>query len=69
MNQFLRVLVWKTLKSFELWENEKLVQAPIFKGQAMMRWRNFERFYRPRADAWTVYDNSGEQPAPVESGP
>lgn len=32
-------------------------------------WRNFERFYRPLADAWGVYDNSGEQPVPIESGP
>ena len=32
-------------------------------------WHNFQRFYRPLADAWGVYDNSGEQPVPVESGP
>ena len=29
-------------------------------------WVNFERVYRPLADAWAVYDNSGPQPVLVE---
>ncbi len=32
-------------------------------------WQNFTRHYRPIADAWAVYDNSGEQPVLVEDGP
>jgi predicted ABC-type ATPase len=32
-------------------------------------WENFQRFYRPLADAWTVYDNSGDTPRPIEQGP
>jgi predicted ABC-type ATPase len=30
-------------------------------------WANFEGIYRPLADAWTVYDNSGASPQYVES--
>ena len=29
-------------------------------------WRNFERHYRPLADAWTIYDNSGDKPRLLE---
>ncbi len=32
-------------------------------------WRNFDRVYRPLADAWAVYDNSGSRPILVEKGP
>ena len=32
-------------------------------------WANFERSYRPLADAWTVYDNSGRKAVIVEQGP
>jgi len=28
---------------------------------------NFERFYKPIADAWTVYDNSGDRPVLMDS--
>ena len=31
-------------------------------------WENFERIYRPLADAWVVYDNSGETPRLLEQG-
>jgi len=30
---------------------------------------NFHRIYRPLADAWTVYDNSGAVPRLLEQGP
>ena len=30
-------------------------------------WVNFERVYRPLADAWTVYDNSGQEPQLLET--
>jgi predicted ABC-type ATPase len=30
---------------------------------------NFQQFYRPLADAWAVYDNSGETPRLIEQGP
>jgi predicted ABC-type ATPase len=30
---------------------------------------NFERIYRPLADRWSVYDNSGPDPLLVERGP
>ena len=32
-------------------------------------WTNFQRFYRPLANAWAVYDNSGEAPRLIEQGP
>ncbi len=32
-------------------------------------WRNFRTVYRPRADSWVVYDNSGPTPILVEKGP
>jgi predicted ABC-type ATPase len=32
-------------------------------------WINFERFYRPLAEAWAVYDNSGDAPRLMEQGP
>jgi predicted ABC-type ATPase len=32
-------------------------------------WLNFDRMYRPLADAWAVYDNSGSRPILVEKGP
>jgi predicted ABC-type ATPase len=32
-------------------------------------WRNFCEFYRPMADAWMVYDNSGNTPRLIETGP
>ena len=32
-------------------------------------WANFQRIYRPLADAWAVYDNSGETPRLLEQGP
>jgi len=32
-------------------------------------WKNFEAVYRPLADVWTVYDNSGNAPVLLERGP
>jgi predicted ABC-type ATPase len=32
-------------------------------------WDNFQSFYRPLADAWAVYDNSGAVPKLLEKGP
>ncbi len=32
-------------------------------------WMNFRGIYRPLADAWAVYDNSGEVPRLLEEGP
>jgi predicted ABC-type ATPase len=32
-------------------------------------WRNFQNIYRPLADAWIVYDNSGDSPRRIEQGP
>lgn len=32
-------------------------------------WTNFDAVYRPLADAWAVYDNSGPRPILVEKGP
>jgi predicted ABC-type ATPase len=32
-------------------------------------WTNFETVYRPLADAWAVYDNSGDVPRLLEQGP
>ena len=32
-------------------------------------WLNFESVYRPLANAWAVYDNSGRRPRLLEIGP
>lgn len=32
-------------------------------------WRNFERHYRPLADVWAVYENSGPTPVLLEQHP
>jgi predicted ABC-type ATPase len=32
-------------------------------------WRNFEQLYKPIADAWMVYDNSGDKPQLIERHP
>ena len=32
-------------------------------------WTNFRRLYKPVADAWMVYDNSGNSPSLIETGP
>jgi hypothetical protein len=32
-------------------------------------WMNFQQFYRPLADVWAVYDNSGDSPRLIEQGP
>jgi predicted ABC-type ATPase len=32
-------------------------------------WKNFENIYRPLADAWSLYDNSGESPRLIAEGP
>ena len=32
-------------------------------------WHNFEHHYRPLADAWAVYENSGAVPIPLEQYP
>ena len=31
-------------------------------------WENFQRIYRPLADSWAVYDNSGGPPRLLEKG-
>jgi len=32
-------------------------------------WENFQRIYRPLADSWAVYDNSGRAPQLLEKNP
>lgn len=32
-------------------------------------WQNFQSMYRPLADTWSVYDNSGDVPRLLEEGP
>jgi predicted ABC-type ATPase len=32
-------------------------------------WDNFRAIYRPIADAWMIYDNSGDKPTLIEEGP
>jgi predicted ABC-type ATPase len=32
-------------------------------------WVNFETLYRPLADAWAVYENSGRRPTLLENEP
>ena len=30
-------------------------------------WKNFQAIYKPLADAWRVYDNSGDRPQRLQS--
>jgi len=32
-------------------------------------WQNFNSSYQPMADAWMIYDNSGDKPILIEEGP
>ncbi len=32
-------------------------------------WTNFEKIYKPLAEAWAVYDNSKDNPQLTEKGP
>ncbi len=32
-------------------------------------WKNFEQHYCSLADAWTVFDNVGNEPIPLQTGP
>lgn len=32
-------------------------------------WENFQRIYRPLADSWAIYDNSGREPRLLEKSP
>jgi predicted ABC-type ATPase len=32
-------------------------------------WRNFQTIYKPLADVWTVYENTGDTPQLIEQGP
>jgi predicted ABC-type ATPase len=32
-------------------------------------WENFQQVYRPLADEWAIYDNSGDSPQLLESWP
>jgi predicted ABC-type ATPase len=32
-------------------------------------WENFQAIYRPLADSWWIYDNSGDRPRLVDEGP
>ena len=32
-------------------------------------WSNFQKLYKPIAEAWMVYDNSGSKPRLIEEGP
>lgn len=45
---------------------------PIPKADAVRRfrrsWANFKQIYQPIADAWLIYDNSGEKPILIEEG-
>ncbi len=46
---------------------------PVPKADVLRRfkrgWKNFESVYRPLADAWAVYENSGVKPVLLEQGP
>ena len=44
------------------------VAASIVRRRFKSGWRNFEHLYRPLADHWEVYDNSGNQTVLVEQG-
>jgi predicted ABC-type ATPase len=43
-------------------------RADVFRRYAR-GWKNFEMIYRPLADSWAIYENSGEAPQLLEQAP
>lgn len=44
------------------------VPAAVVRRRFKAGWENFERVYRPLADEWLLYDNSGSAPILLEKG-
>ena len=44
------------------------VPEPVVRRRFHAGWRNFEHIYRDLADAWPVYDNSGDVPILAAEG-
>ena len=44
------------------------VPEAVIRRRFVKSWKNFTNLYRPLADWWAVYDNSGPNPALVEQG-
>ena len=70
------IFLWLSSPSLALRRIEARVRQgghDVERGDVLRRfdrgWHNFTTVYRPLADLWTVYDNSGESPRLVERGP
>jgi predicted ABC-type ATPase len=44
------------------------VAEEVVRRRYVVGWQNFQSIYRPLADAWQVYDNSGDLPTLIEEG-
>ncbi len=44
------------------------IPEPVIRRRFAAGWRNFEHQYKPRVDAWAVYDNAGPEPVLLEWG-
>lgn len=42
------------------------IPEPVVRRRFEAGWRNFVDVYRPLADRWEVYDNSGSAPVPID---
>jgi predicted ABC-type ATPase len=45
------------------------VPAADVKRRFQRSWANFQNIYKPLADGWLVYDNSGSAPRLIDQGP
>ncbi len=44
------------------------VPESVIRRRFAVGWKNFEQIYRDAADAWVLYDNSGDEPELVDWG-
>jgi predicted ABC-type ATPase len=45
------------------------IPESVIRRRFVAGWYHFEHLYRPRLDAWRVYDNSGEEATLLEEAP
>jgi len=45
------------------------VPEPVIRRRFAQGWRHLNDVYRPLVDSWRIYDNSGEMPELIETGP
>jgi predicted ABC-type ATPase len=61
------------VRRIKLWQRAgygvEMVYLRLRSAQFSRSWENFQHVYRPLANSWAVYDNSGRAPRFLEKGP